>query len=424
MLKELSVKNFKSINEELFFTMEADYERVSEYPEHIVDINGNKLLKVASMYGPNGGGKSNILKALFLARKLVTSSDRFPSYFDTFVDSESGVMEETLFFVDEKYEIGYNFQISLSDSEDFDIEEQPKFRNRFLKIDIVSELVSFRAYREKDFIVLLERDKNGDLSSDLFDFDNVSNNFKLSSSKSAIDYINEIYANPQNASSTFLDVIMRLYNQINSISPLDLSINLYLKYPKNTLESIEKQKEKLISLLERADIKISDIIINFDENSRDDQFYFVREYRHNNTFSTKKISISNESDGTRKVFYLLINLLIRQNTFKIYFCDDLNAYLHPKMCKAIIEIFQENNSGMQLIFNSHDLINMTNELFRRDEIWLIYKDDNYATQATPLSSIVNYKGEQVRKDSKYNKQYLEGKYGADPFIVKGLNWNE
>lgn len=424
MLKELSVKNFKSINEELFFTMEADYERVSEYPEHIVDINGNKLLKVASMYGPNGGGKSNILKALFLAKKLVTSSDRFPSYFDTFVDSESGVMEETLFFVDEKYEIGYNFQISLSDSEDFDIEEQSKFRTRFLKIDIVSELISYRSYGEKDFSVLLERDKNGDLSSDLFDFDNVSNNFKLSSSKSAIDYINEIYANPQNASSTFIDVIMRLYNQINSISPLDLPINLYLKYPKNTLESIGKQKEKLINLLERVDIKISDIIINFDENSRDDQFYFVREYRHNNTVSTKKISISNESDGTRKIFYLLINLLIRQNTFKIYFCDDLNAYLHPKMCKAIIEIFQENNSGMQLIFNSHDLINMTNELFRRDEIWLIYKNDNYATQATPLSSIVNYKGEQVRKDSKYNKQYLEGKYGADPFIVKGLNWNE
>lgn len=424
MLKELSVKNFKSINEELFFTMEADYERVSEYPEHIVDINGNKLLKVASMYGPNGGGKSNILKALFLAKKLVTSSDRFPSYFDTFVDSESGVMEETLFFVDEKYEIGYNFQISLSDSEDFDIEEQPKFRNRFLKIDIVSELVSFRAYGEKDFIVLLERNSNGELLSDLFDFDNSLKEFKLSSSKSAIDYINEIYANPQNSSSTFIDVMMRLYNQINSISSLDFPINFYLKYPKNTLESIERQKEKLINLLERADIKISDIIINFDENSRDDQFYFVREYRHNNTFSTKKISISNESDGTRKIFYLLINLLIRQNTFKIYFCDDLNAYLHPKMCKAIVEIFQENNSGMQLIFNSHDLINMTNELFRRDEIWLIYKNDNYATQATPLSSIVNYKGGQVRKDSKYYKQYLEGKYGADPFIVKGLNWNE
>ncbi len=423
MLKELSIKNFKSINEELFFTMEADYERVSEYPEHMVDINGNKLLKVASMYGPNGGGKSNILKALFLAKKLVTSSDRFPSYFDTFVDSECGIMEETLFFVDDKYEIGYNFQISISDSEDFDIEEQSKSRNRFLKINIVSELVSFRSYGEKDFYVLLERNDTGELSSDLFDFDSSLKEYKLSSSKSAIDYINSIYANPENVSSTFLDVIMRLYNQINSITPLDMPINLLIKYSKNALERIAQQKENLINLLERADIKIKDIIINFEENTHD-QFYFVREYRNNNVISTKEISISNESDGTRKLFYLLINLLMLQNKCKIYFCDDLNAYLHPKMCKAIIEIFQENNSGMQLIFNSHDLINMTNELFRRDEIWLIYKNDNYATQATPLSSIVNYKGEQIRKDSKYYKQYLEGKYGADPFIVKGLNWNE
>jgi AAA15 family ATPase/GTPase len=424
MLKELSVKNFKSINEELFFTMEADYERVSELPEHIVDINGNKLLKVASMYGPNGGGKSNILKALYMAKRLVTSSDRVPSYFDTFVDSECGVMEETLFFVDDKYEIGYNFQISISDSEDFDIEEQSKFRNRFLKFNIISELVSFRVNGENDFSVLLERSSNGEMSSDLFNFDNSCNEFKLSSSKTAVEYIYTTFSNPENISSVFLDVIMRLYNHINGITPLDLPINLYIKYPKNTLERIAQQKEKLINLLEKADIKIKDIVINFDEKTHEDQFYFVREYRHNNSISTKEISISNESDGTRKIFFLLINLLMRQDIFKIYFCDDLNAYLHPKMCKAIIEIFQENNDGMQLIFNSHDLINMTNELFRRDEIWLIYKNDNYATQATPLSSIVNYKGEQIRKDSKYYKQYLEGKYGADPFIVKGLNWNE
>ena len=424
MLKELSVKNFKSINEELFFNMEADYERVSEYPEHIVDINGNKLLKVASMYGPNGGGKSNILKALYLVRRLVASSDRFPSYFDTFVDSDSGVMEETLFFVDDKYEIGYNFQISIANSEDFDIEEQSKLRHRFLKVNIISELISFRSNSERDFSVLLERGSNGEVSSDLFDFNNSLKEFKLSPSKSVVDYINATYSNPENASSVFLDVIMRLYTQINSITALDLPINLYIKYPKSALERIAQQKEKLISLLEKADIKIKDIVINFDENTHEDQFYFVREYQHHNSISTKEISISNESDGTRKIFYLLINLLIRQDTFKIYFCDDLNAYLHPKMCKAIIEIFQENNDGMQLIFNSHDLINMTNELFRRDEIWLIYKNDNYATQATPLSSIVNYKGEQIRKDSKYYKQYLEGKYGADPFIVKGLNWNE
>jgi AAA15 family ATPase/GTPase len=103
----------------------------------------------------------------------------------------------------------------------------------------------------------------------------------------------------------------------------------------------------------------------------------------------------------------------------------MNAYLHPKLFKAIIEIFNsEENKMNQLIFNSHDIINMTNELFRRDEIWFVYRDEDYSTRLTPLSNIVNYKGEQVRKDAKYFKQYLEGRYGADPFIKKGLGWNE
>ena len=44
MLKEMTIKNFKSINKEITFSMEADIERVSEYPQHIIDINNNKLL--------------------------------------------------------------------------------------------------------------------------------------------------------------------------------------------------------------------------------------------------------------------------------------------------------------------------------------------------------------------------------------------
>lgn len=102
----------------------------------------------------------------------------------------------------------------------------------------------------------------------------------------------------------------------------------------------------------------------------------------------------------------------------------MNAYLHPKLFRTIVELFQTNVTGSQLIFNSHDILNMDNDLFRRDEIWFAYRDDSYSTKLVPLSNIVNYKGEQVRKDAKYYKQYLEGKYGAAPFIAKGLNWNE
>ena len=101
----------------------------------------------------------------------------------------------------------------------------------------------------------------------------------------------------------------------------------------------------------------------------------------------------------------------------------MNALFHPKLFRAVIELFtSKDNTTSQLIFNSHDIINMDSEVFRRDEIWFIYRDENYSTKATPLSNVVNYKGEQVRKDAKYSKQYLEGKYGADPFIKKGLSW--
>ena len=70
MLKELTVKNFTSFNEETLFSMEADVERVSEHMEHVVEINGNNLLKVASVYGPNGGGKTNLIRALSLAKMV------------------------------------------------------------------------------------------------------------------------------------------------------------------------------------------------------------------------------------------------------------------------------------------------------------------------------------------------------------------
>ena len=75
-----------------------------------------------------------------------------------------------------------------------------------------------------------------------------------------------------------------------------------------------------------------------------------------------------------------------------------------------------NKHGAQLIFTSHDLSTMNNEVFRRDEIWFVAKGNN---QNSKLYSLVEFKtgnGEVVRKDAKYDKQYLEGKYGADPYL--------
>lgn len=83
-----------------------------------------------------------------------------------------------------------------------------------------------------------------------------------------------------------------------------------------------------------------------------------------------------------------------------------------------------NQKGAQLLFTSHDLTTMSNKVFRRDEIW--FSALNGYDQSV-LYSLVDFKkenGDKPRNDENYNKQYLEGRYGADPYMHRMLNWEE
>lgn len=86
MLSQFSVKNYKSIRDEITFDMQAV--AISELANHLIeDKDGEKYLPVASIYGPNGGGKSNVLEALQVLVAKVTrplyvatsNSDREPA---------------------------------------------------------------------------------------------------------------------------------------------------------------------------------------------------------------------------------------------------------------------------------------------------------------------------------------------------------
>ena len=67
---------------------------------------------------------------------------------------------------------------------------------------------------------------------------------------------------------------------------------------------------------------------------------------------------------------------------------------------------------------------MNNENFRRDEIWFVIRNEKLESELICLSDFEDYKGDKVRKDAKYSKQYMEGRYGADPFIKKGVVGSE
>jgi len=111
------------------------------------------------------------------------------------------------------------------------------------------------------------------------------------------------------------------------------------------------------------------------------------------------------------------NSIIKRTTLVI---DELDSKLHPLLLKYIIELYNDpmkNKKGAQLIFTSHDLSTMNSDFFRRDEVWYVAKTREGAAR---LYSLVEF----ARKDARYDKQYLEGKYGACPYLQRIVNWED
>ena len=170
------------------------------------------------------------------------------------------------------------------------------------------------------------------------------------------------------------------------------------------------------------DLDIDDFRIEEEDNNRIEIYT-----KHIVDGNDIELKLAEESSGTKKIFGLLpfvANSIVNGNTLVI---DELDAKIHPVLLKYIIELFsdkEKNRHGSQLIFTSHDLSTMNNEVFRRDEIWFVAKGKSQNSKLYSLVEFKNDKGESVRKDAKYDKQYLEGKYGADPYLRKIIDWSQ
>jgi len=137
------------------------------------------------------------------------------------------------------------------------------------------------------------------------------------------------------------------------------------------------------------------------------------------------LSESEESAGTQKILSLLSDLVLSLQDGRMLIADELDANLHPKLLEQIILLYKNpkiNTGGGQLLFTSHDLSTMTNRLFRRDEIWFAAKDESESSILYSLSEIKDEKGSSIRSDASYGKQYLNGRFGADPYFKRMLEW--
>ncbi len=126
-----------------------------------------------------------------------------------------------------------------------------------------------------------------------------------------------------------------------------------------------------------------------------------------------RFGIDDESGGTRRLFGLSSYLFSVLQKGSVLVIDELDSSLHPVLARELLSMFhnpQINQNGAQIIFNTHDTTLLDLSLFRRDQIWFMEKDNQGASH---LYSLLDFK---PRKTEAISKGYLQGRYGAIPFL--------
>lgn len=396
MLCQFTVKNFKSIRDEVTLDMQAS--SISEHTDKIIKLGGkDNLLPVAVIYGPNGGGKSNVLKALHaliarvelpilaigLGKKVNGGYHIGPFAFSK--ETVQSPTEFELFFRTKLAE--YRYQL--------DVKGNYIQHERLDRMKLETKRRSFLFERDENKIVL-----KGDLAKLKVSTD-------LSSEMPLLSYLGITFGNNE----IIKDVINWFLLKTSIFDYGNPSHEQTAFVP-----STEEEKGKIIKLIEGMGLDIIDFRMEAEGNKIID--VFTKHVVDNCKF---ELNLKDESSGTIKIFGMSPLIIDSLNNGKTLIIDELDAKLHPLLLRYVIELFTSmeiNKHGAQLIFTSHDLSTMNADVFRRDEIWFVAKGEEQNSKLYSLVEFKTKKGKRARKDARYDKQYLESKYGADPYLNK------
>ena len=186
-------------------------------------------------------------------------------------------------------------------------------------------------------------------------------------------------------------------------------------FPQIMLDTSDREKAQLIHALNDMDIDITDY--RYDEDHKQ---LFMKRTLGSHEY---ELSFSEESDGTRKLVTVLPVILLALREGRLVIVDELDAKLHPKLLRYVISLFKNkeiNKFGAQLLFTSHDMSTLRNTVFRRDEIWFAAENMRHESEIYSLHEIRGEDNDRIKSTAAYDKQYLEGRYGADPYLSNML----
>jgi len=432
MLLRLKVKNFLSFYEEAIFDMFPNMKRTT-FQNHIYQDMEIPLLKQAAIYGANGSGKSNLLDTINLIKFFALEKDFLKKVdipLNKFqlagIKNDSPISISIEFFQKEKY---YIYEIEINDTEiqkeelyqsglgnsdnqliytrtnkDYSSinpvgEEVQAATNQLVKLNPMSSLLSLN----NEFPII--QDERVKIVYKWFE-EQVQ---VLSIHRVSPSIISAMSKNPK-----LLQFANGLFSNIGlGIESLDIKELKLTEIISDDSEESSRMKEDILNRLKGGNVaKLkNDRVLYAVETIKGEEIVKKFVFKQNGIDDfLGELEYEAQSDGTARILNLIPALYDMIDRQCIYFIDEIENSIHPTLMIAIMKFFSEIKTKGQLIFTTHEteLLNQQ-ELMRPDEVWFTEKRNGN----THLYSLNDFK---LHNTINIKNGYLEGRYGAIPFI--------
>lgn len=414
MLIEFEVGNFLSFRDPVRLSMLAANPIKEYFEENTFQAGRYRLLKSVVIYGANASGKSNLLDAMAFMRWFVINSSKGMQ-----VDEDINVKPFKLDSITEN--APSHFEICF-------IQNDIRYRYGF-EVDrkAVRKEWLFRTEKLKEDALFLREEDAIDISDGFFegkDLEEKTRDNALFLSVVA-QFNGEIAGN-----------ILKWFHGFRALHGLHDQ-----KYERFTAQLLrdEAMRPLLVEFMRRADVGIEDLIVSDEPVDEDEKLGQPEDSKrkmsriprfriatvHQKFSDGLKSGFTNldfsseESEGTKKFFRIAGPLLDCLTKGFVVCIDELDAKLHPLLTKAAVSLFNSSDSNpkhAQLIFVTHDTNLLQYGNLRRDQIWFTEKTQKAATDLYSLAEVKLPDGVKVRNDAALEKNYIQGRYGAIPFL--------
>ena len=430
MLIQFSVQNYRSFREEQTLSLVAGKDVA--HLDSLINCGGKfRLSKVASIYGANASGKSNLVKAMqAMERFVLVSATRMslgdsiefvsPFRLDTSTVQEPSRFEITLLIEGDIFVYGFSATKERVHDEWLSVQPQGRRKSKWLQRsrDKASGVTSwaFRGPLKRDEGLLKEKTRDNGLVLSRAAELNIEavtplylwfrNTFGILDLSERPTGLGQLTAGRMNEDKEFQSRVIRF------IREADFGIDSLSVKEGEWMQSVPDDAPKELHELREVFVNLQKLV----SSEKVVRFSITTEHSLNDGETQIPFSLEeDESNGTQRFFALAGPILSALSDGDLLVIDEIDCSMHPLLTRKVIELFQspeENTNGAQLVFATHDSSVMDPALLRRDQIWLTEKRANGSTE---LFSLYDFGADsRPRKDTAFEKNYLAGRYGAIP----------